>query len=194
MEESNDGTLELRTTASVDSGWGESPPDNRLADVGGNEKGDTGTETIALLEEFVQKNDDQGGSQELDDQENADTRTKIRWWAVKSSEHVDASLTEREDDGKELLRGLVELTVGLEVKVDVDEVSAGKKLENHSRRDDGRDTQFHKRSTVTGHHHTEPVKRIGGVWYLVKIQCPMLFARFGSAHLMTQCRTVASGS
>jgi hypothetical protein len=36
-------------------------------------------------------------------------------------------------------------------------------LENHSRRDNGRDTQFHQCTTVTGQHHTEPVKRIGSV-------------------------------
>lgn len=36
VDKSNDGTLELWTTASVDSGWGEGLPDDGLADVGGN--------------------------------------------------------------------------------------------------------------------------------------------------------------
>ena len=38
VEERNDGALEFWATAGVDGGWGESLPDNGLADVGGNEK------------------------------------------------------------------------------------------------------------------------------------------------------------
>jgi hypothetical protein len=37
-------------------------------------------------------------------------------------------LSEGEDDGEELLRRLVEFTIGLEVEVDIDEVGAGQKL------------------------------------------------------------------
>jgi hypothetical protein len=37
-------------------------------------------------------------------------------------------LTEGEDDGEELLRGLVEFTVGFEVKVDIDQMGTGEKL------------------------------------------------------------------
>jgi hypothetical protein len=38
-------------------------------------------------------------------------------------------LTEGEDDGKELLRSLVKFAVGLEVEVDIDEVSTSEELE-----------------------------------------------------------------
>ena len=33
-------------------------------------------------------------------------------------------------------------------------------LEDHARGDDGSDTQLHEGTSVTGHHHTKPVKRI----------------------------------
>jgi hypothetical protein len=37
-------------------------------------------------------------------------------------------LAEGDDDGKQLLSSLVQLTVGLEVQVDIDEVGTGKEL------------------------------------------------------------------
>ena len=36
-------------------------------------------------------------------------------------------------------------------------------LEDHARGDDGRNTQFHKSSSVTRHHHSQPVQGIRGV-------------------------------
>ena len=41
---------------------------------------------------------------------------------------MHAGLAEGEDDGEELLRRLVELAVGFQVEVDVDEVRAGEEL------------------------------------------------------------------
>ena len=68
-----------------------------------------------------------------------------------------------DDSIAHLLSGLVELTVGLEVKVDIDQVGTGQKLENHARGNDGGDTQLHQSTSVTGHHHSEPVQRVRGV-------------------------------
>jgi hypothetical protein len=48
--------------------------------------------------------------------------------SVETGEDEDAGLAEGEDDREELLRGLVELAIGLEVQVDVDEVGTGKEL------------------------------------------------------------------
>jgi hypothetical protein len=42
-------------------------------------------------------------------------------------------------------------------------VGASEKLEDHAGGDNGSDTEFHESTTVTGHHHSEPVKRVGGV-------------------------------
>ena len=163
MDKADNGTLELRTTASVDSGGRECAPDDRLANVGGDEERDTATKTVALLEKLVKENDNDGGSKKLDDEENADTGAEISGRAVETSQDVDTSLAERQDDGEELLSSLVEFTVGLEVEVHIDKVSTGQKLEDHAGRDDRSDTEFHERTAVTGHHHSEPVKRVGGV-------------------------------
>jgi hypothetical protein len=128
VDEADNGTLELGTTASVDSGRGESAPDNRLANVGRDEERDTAAETVALLEELVKKDDNDGGSKKLDDEQNADTGAEVSGRAVETSQDVDTGLAERQDDGKKLLRGLVQLAVGLEVEVHIDKVSAGQKL------------------------------------------------------------------
>jgi hypothetical protein len=46
VEQRDDGTLEFGATAGVDGGRGKGLPDDRLTDVGGDEEGDTGTETV----------------------------------------------------------------------------------------------------------------------------------------------------
>lgn len=169
MDKADNGTLEFGTAASVDGGRRECAPNDRLANVGGDEERNTATKTVTLLKKLVKENDDDSGSKELDDEENADTSTKISGRAVKASQDVDTSLAERQDDGEELLSGLVELTVGLEVEVHIDKVSAGQKLEDHARGDDRSDTEFHERTAVTGHHHSEPVQRVGGVCSIVNM-------------------------
>lgn len=129
VEESDDGTLELGTTTSVDGGGGEGLPHNRLADVGSDEQRDTAAETVALLEELVKQNNNETSNNELDDQENTDTSTEVTGLAVETSQDVNTGLTEGENDSEELLSGLVELAVGLQVEVDVDEVGTGEELE-----------------------------------------------------------------
>lgn len=128
VEESNDSTLEFGATTGVDGGGRESLPDNGLADVGGNEEGDTTSKTVTFLEQFIEKNDDETGDDQLHDQKNADTGAEVTGLAIETSKNVNTGLTEGQDDGKEFLGGLVQFTVGLEVEVDVDEVGSGKKL------------------------------------------------------------------
>lgn len=130
VEQGDDGTLELGATASVNGRGGECLPDNGLANVGGNEQRDTAAETVALLEELIEQNDNETSNNQLDNQENTDTSTQVAGLAVETSQDVHTGLTEGKDDGEQLLGGLVELTVGLEVKVDVDEVGTGKELGN----------------------------------------------------------------
>lgn len=144
MDESDNGTLEFWSSSSVDGSWGESLPDNGLADVGCDEERDTATKTVALLQKLVQKNDYQGCGEKLDNKEDTNTGAEVRWLAVETSQDVDTGLTKREDDreklsalvvvrfercvGANLLGSLVELAVGLQVEVDIDEVSASEKL------------------------------------------------------------------
>ena len=163
MDKGNDGTLELGSTTSVNGGGREGLPHDGLADVGGNEERDTAAETVAFLEELVKQDDNQTGDHKLDDEENADTGAEVRGLAVETGDDIDDRLAERDEDGKKLLGGLVELAVGLQVEVDVDEVGAGEELEDHAGGDDGGDTQLHQGSSVTRHHHTQPVERIRGI-------------------------------
>jgi len=64
----------------------------------------------------------------LDDQEEADTCAKVGRLAIKTSKDEDTGLTEGQDDSKELLSCLIKLSVGFEVKVDIDQVCTGQKL------------------------------------------------------------------
>jgi len=59
VEQSDNGTFKLRTTAGVDSGRRESFPDDRFTDVGRYEQGNTGPKAIAFLKKFVEKDDDE---------------------------------------------------------------------------------------------------------------------------------------
>lgn len=130
VEQSDNSTLELGATAGVDGRGGECLPDNRLANVGGNEQGDTAAETVALLEELVKQNNNKASHNQLDNEENTDTGTEVTGLAVETSQDVNTGLAEGENDSEELLGGLVELAVGLQVEVDIDEVGTGKELEN----------------------------------------------------------------
>lgn len=128
VEQGDDGTLKLGATTSVNGSGGERLPDDRLANVGRDEQRDTAAKTVSLLEKLIQEDDHQTGNHKLDDQQDADTRTKVAGLAVETSQDVDTGLSEGEDDSEKLLSGLVQLTVGLEVEVDIDEVGTGKEL------------------------------------------------------------------
>ena len=69
MEESNNGTLKFWASTSVNGSRREGLPDDRLADVGSNEEGDTASEAIALLQQFIQENNDKTSSNELKNKE-----------------------------------------------------------------------------------------------------------------------------
>lgn len=125
MEEGNDGAFKFFAASCVDGGWGKGFPDDGLADIGGNEERNSRAQTVSFLQQLIQKNDHQSGQNQLNNQEQADTGTQVAGLAIQTSKNENAGLSEGEDDGKELLRGLVEFTVGLEVEIDVDEVGSG---------------------------------------------------------------------
>ena len=97
VEKGNECTLEFRSTAGVDGGGRECLPDDGLANVGSNEERDTGTETVTLLEKFVEEDDNESGDDELDNQQKADTSTEVTWLAIKTGKYVDGSLTKRDN-------------------------------------------------------------------------------------------------
>ena len=59
---------------------------------------DARSETITLLEQFIEENDNQSGNDELNNEEDADTRAEFGRWAIETGEDIDASLAERHDD------------------------------------------------------------------------------------------------
>ncbi len=66
VEQSDDGALEFGTTAGVDGGRAERLPHDRLANVGGNEQGDTRAQTVALLQKLVQEQHNQASNEQLE--------------------------------------------------------------------------------------------------------------------------------
>lgn len=157
MEQGNDGALELGTTAGVDRGRGECLPHDGLADVGSNEEGNTASETIALLQELIEQDNNHTSHDKLEDQKEDNASAEVRGRAVETSEDVNSRGTGGEDEGEELLGGLVKFAIGLEVEVDVNHVGASEELEDHAGGDNRRNTQFHQRSSITRHHHSQPV-------------------------------------
>jgi hypothetical protein len=81
------------------------------SDVGGNEERDATAETVALLQKLIKQNDNHAGDDKLENEEEDDASTKIGRRAVEASEDVDGGSAGGENEGKELLGGLVELAV-----------------------------------------------------------------------------------
>jgi len=100
VEEGNDSTLELGAAAGVDSRGRECLPDDGLANVGCNEKRDTGAKTVTLLEELIEEDDDEGRRHELDNEEQYDTSAEVLGLAVHSAEDVNNCLAERDDESE----------------------------------------------------------------------------------------------
>lgn len=148
MEERNNGTLELWTTSSVDGSWAECPPDDVLANIGGNEERDTRAQSVTLLKQLIEKDHNKTSNDKLEDEQQAHTSTKVRGLSIKSSQNVNGGLSERENDRKDwvqlsafnhkkfkfssiphtLLSSLVKFTVRLEIEVDINKVGTSKKL------------------------------------------------------------------
>ena len=101
MEEGNESTLEFWSTASVDGGRRECLPDDGLANVGSNEEGNAGTETVALLEKLVEENDDESGNDELDYQQKADSSAEVTWLAIKAGKDVDGRLAKSNNQSED---------------------------------------------------------------------------------------------
>jgi hypothetical protein len=51
-------------------------------------------------------------------------------------------------------------TIFLEAEVDLDEVSTGEELHDHSRGYDGTDTEFHQCPPIGGQDDTHPIERV----------------------------------
>lgn len=72
---------------------------------------------------------------------------------------IDAS----QHDRLTLLSTAEEGSVVLEREVDIDQLRTSQKLHDHTRSDNGGDTEFHEGTTVRSHDSSKPVKRVGRV-------------------------------
>jgi hypothetical protein len=163
VEEGDDSAFELGTTASVESGGGECLPHDALTDISGNEEGDTRTKPVTLLEELVEDEDNDTSAEELQDNQDGITGTKVVDITVHTRENISYSLTDGDDHTKKLLRTLEEGTVFLHVLVHGDDLGTSEELHDKTRGDDWADTQLHKGSPVRGKDDTHPVEGIRGV-------------------------------
>ena len=106
VEEGDDGALELGAASRVDGGGREALPDDRLADVGGDEEGDSGAEAVALLQELVEEQDDEAGDEELDDDQEADAGADVGRLAVHAGHDVDDGLPDGDDHAEHCGEGI----------------------------------------------------------------------------------------
>ena len=67
----------MQTFSSVVGCWAECLPNNRLADIRGNEQRDAGAKAIALLQQLIQQNDNDSGQEKLQDQDDADSGSEV---------------------------------------------------------------------------------------------------------------------
>lgn len=128
MEKCDNCAFELFASASIDGGRRECAPDDGLANSGSDEEGNSRAQSVALLQQLIKKNDDQTSYHKLNNQEKADASTEVGRLTVQPSEHKDTGLAKGEDDCEELLRSLIQFSVGFEVEVNIDEVCACQEL------------------------------------------------------------------
>mmetsp|Transcript_34480 Transcript_34480/g.90737 ORF Transcript_34480/g.90737 Transcript_34480/m.90737 type:complete len:386 (+) Transcript_34480:534-1691(+) len=122
VEERDERALELRAAARVDRRWREGLPHDRLADVGRDEERDAGAETVALLQELVEDDDDDARDEELQDDEDRVARAQLAHVSVHARDDIRDGLTDGDEDAEELLRAREESTVLLETLVDIDDL------------------------------------------------------------------------
>ena len=147
VEESDDRPLELRPSARVDRRRTERFPDDRLADVRGDEQRDARAESVAFLQQFVEEKDDQTGDEQLDDDQKTNAGADVRRVAVHARHHVDDGLSDGDDHAEQLLRA-VEQSAVLRRVAHLDDLRSRQQLHDQTRRDDRRDAQLHQRAAI----------------------------------------------
>ena len=147
VEQGDDGTFEFLSTTVVDSGGREGSPDDRFADVGGDEQADARANTVALLQEFVQQENDDTSGRQLNDEKTTGEGTELASRTVHARDDVDEGSDEGEDDTEQLLDVLVQLTLFLARRVEDDKLETVEKLHDHRRGNNGTNTEFHEGTT-----------------------------------------------
>lgn len=101
VEEGNDGSFKLWSSTGVDGTRAESLPNDRLANVGGNEKVDSGTETVALGQELIEEQNNGSGRDELQNQQQDDSGAERSRGTIEAGKNVYGGLSKGNDEGKD---------------------------------------------------------------------------------------------
>ena len=169
MEQSNNGSLELGTTSSVDGCRAECLPDDVLANVGGDKERDTRSKSVAFLEQLVQGQNDETGTEELGNDENGITSSDRSQISVHSTDNVSNSFSNSDENTKELLSTGEQGAIFLHVVVDLDDTRTCQQLHDKTRRHDGTNSELHQGTSVGSQNDTHPIEWIGGLGTLHSI-------------------------
>lgn len=120
------------------------------------------TRKQTFLQQLIKKKNDEASNEELNDDKKADTSSDFRWITVHACHDVHNCLTNCDDHTEELLSTVEQCTILWRV-TDLDDLNSSQQLHNETRRDDGRDTEFHQCTTVRRENDTNPVEGISGV-------------------------------
>jgi hypothetical protein len=161
VEKSNDSTLELSSTTSVDGSWTKGLPDDSLANVGSDKERDTRSKTIPLLQELVKSQDNKTGAKELEDDQKRVTGTDGTQVTIHSTDNISNRFTESNQETKELLGPREQGAIFLDVVVDFNDTRSSQKLHDKTGGNNGTDTKFHQCTTVGSENDTHPVEGIG---------------------------------
>mmetsp|Transcript_41179 Transcript_41179/g.64341 ORF Transcript_41179/g.64341 Transcript_41179/m.64341 type:complete len:373 (-) Transcript_41179:246-1364(-) len=170
VEKRDEGSLELGPTAGVDGGGAEGLPDDVLAHVGGDEERDRRPQAVALLQELVEADHDDSGSEELADDEDSVSSSQVLDISVHSRENVGNSLNDGDDDSQQLLSPLEQCLVLLGPLVNINDLGASQELHNKTGSHDRADSQLHESSLVGGKDDTHPIERVRGLVVLDSIE------------------------
>ena len=85
---------------SVDCCGAKGFPDNSFTDVSGNEEGNARAQAITLLQEFIEKEHNQTGNEQLNDNQQADTTTNFAGVSIHSSHDVNNGLSDSDNHTK----------------------------------------------------------------------------------------------
>ena len=111
VEGSDDGALELSTLIRTDGHGREALPHDGLADVGGDEERDAGSEAVTLLEQLIKHKDHEASEEELSDNDDGAEEAELADGTVHTGQEVSEGLTEGDEETEELLRGLEQLAI-----------------------------------------------------------------------------------
>jgi len=160
VEKRDDCAFKLSAAARVDGGRGESLPDDGFALVRCDEERDTRSQTVTLLKQLIEADDDDAREEELDYDEHGVTDAEISHVTVNAADDVRHGFTDGDQNSEQLLRPVQKRSVLLHALVHLDDLRPRQELDYQARGDDWRDTELHTRAAVTRHDDSSPIERI----------------------------------